>query len=69
MKQADKQNDFMPEQLFVFLQNKEKERHTLQKEEVWQRIIRSRRQAKIRRISVWSTVAAILSGVLFCFPF
>lgn len=68
MKQTDKQNDLIPEQLFVFLQNKEKEQHTLQKEEVWQRIIRSRRQAKIRRISIWSAVAAILSGVLFLLP-
>lgn len=68
MKQTDKQNDFMSEQLFVFLQNKEKEQHIFQKEEVWQRIIRSRRQAKIRRISIWSTIAAMLSGVLFLLP-
>ncbi len=69
MKQTDKQNDFMSEQLFVFLQNREKEQHIFQKEEVWQRIIRSRRQAKIRRISIWSTIAAMLQEYYFCFPF
>ncbi len=68
MKQTDKQNDFIPEQLLVFLQKKEKEQHILPKEEVWQRIIRRRRQAKIRRISIWSSVAAILSGILFLLP-
>lgn len=68
MKHTDKQNDFISEQLLVFLRNKEKEQHSLPKEEVWQRIIRQRRQAKIRQISIWSTVAAILSGVLFWLP-
>lgn len=68
MKQTNEQSDFVPKQLFIFLQNKEKEQHTPQKEEVWQRIIRSRRRAKLRRISTWSAVAAILSGVLFLLP-
>lgn len=68
MKQTDKQNDLISEELLAFLQNKEKEQHALQREEVWQRIIRSRRQAKIRRISIWSAIAAMLSGVLFLLP-
>lgn len=68
MNQPDKQNDFISERLLAFLQDKEKEQHTPQKEEVWQHIIRHRRQAKIRRISIWSAVAAILSGVIFLLP-
>lgn len=70
MKHTDRNKNLLSEQLLAFLREREHERHPLQQEEVWQRIVRRRRLAKVRRMAVWSSaVAAVLAGMLFLLPF
>lgn len=70
MKHTDSKKNMLGEQLLAFLREQEDVQHPLQREEVWQRIVRRHRQQKVRRLVAWSTVAAaVLVGVLFLLPF
>lgn len=70
MKHTDSKKNMLGEQLLTFLREQEDVQHPLQREEVWQRIVRRHRQQKLRRLMTWSTVAAaVLVGVLFLLPF
>lgn len=70
MKHTDSKKNMLGEQLLAFLREQEDVQHPLQREEVWQRIVRRHRQQKLRRLMTWSTVAAaVLVGVLFLLPF
>lgn len=69
MKHTDSKKNVLGEQLLAFLREQEDVQHPLQREEVWQRIVRRHRQQKLRRLMTWSTVAAaVLVGVLFLLP-
>lgn len=69
MKHTDSKKNMLGEQLLAFLREQEDVQHPLQREEVWQRIVRRHRQQKLRRLMTWSTVAAaVLVGVLFLLP-
>lgn len=69
MKHTDLKKNVLGEQLLAFLRAQEGVQHPLQREEVWQRIVRRHRQQKLRRLMVWSSVAAaVFIGVLFLLP-
>lgn len=69
MKYTDSKKNMLGEQLLAFLREQEDVQHPLQREEVWQRIVRRHRQQKLRRLMTWSSVAAaVLVGVLFLLP-
>ena len=69
MKHTDSKKNVLGEQLLAFLREQEDVQHPLQREEVWQRIVRRHRQQKLRRLMTWSSVAAaVLVGVLFLLP-